>query len=103
MRIFITLSFLCLTSLTLLACSTMPTSFPNEKIMEVHQGMGSEEILTMFGEPKNIRVAVCGMPPSTWNCTTWEYDVFPEGYAYFRFSGEHDALVLNDFNVDRDW
>jgi hypothetical protein len=106
MRTFITLSFLGLAVLSLSACSAVPTSpsaFANENIMKVHQGMSSNEILAMFGEPKDIAVAVCGMPPNQWNCTTWEYEGFFDERASFTFAGEHDSLILNNFNVDRDF
>ena len=63
--------------------------------------MSSDEILTLFGEPKNISASVCGEPPNQWNCTTWEYGESPYGHASFTFSGEHDALILNNFNIDR--
>ena len=70
--------------------------------MKVHQGMSSNEILKMFGEPKSVDVAVCGMPPNQWTCTTWEYGEFPYDRASFTFSGKHNSLQLNNFSVDRD-
>ncbi len=102
MRIFTTLFFLGLVSLSLSACLTLPSTFTTENVMTVHQGMSSDEILSLFGKPKNIDVSVCGMPPNTWTCTTWEYGEFPYETASFRFSGEHDALRLNNFEVERD-
>lgn len=102
MRIFTTLSFLSLVALSLSACSTLPTSFTTENLMKVHQGMSSDEILAMFGKPKNVNVAVCGMPPNQWTCTTWEYGEFPYETASFTFNGNHDSLRLNNFEVDRD-
>jgi hypothetical protein len=102
MRLLTTLCFVCLISLSLSSCSTLPTTFTTEKIMKVHQGMSSNEILTLFGEPKNISVSVCGRPPDQWTCTTWEYGEFPYDRASFTFSGSHDSLKLNDFKVDRD-
>lgn len=101
MRILTNLFSLCLISMVITACSTSSLNFTTENMMKVHQGMNSNEILAMFGEPKNINVNVCGMPPKQWNCTTWEYDVFPDGNASFTFSGSHNSLVLNDFNIDR--
>lgn len=71
--------------------------------MKVHQGMSSNDILAMFGEPKNVDVSVCGRPPNQWTCTTWGYGEFPYDSAYFRFSGEHNSLKLNDFKIDRDF
>ncbi|MHB1141420.1 MAG: hypothetical protein ACYC1T_06670 [Sulfuricaulis sp.] len=102
MRILTTLCFVCLISLSLSSCSTLPTTFTTENIMNVHQGMSSNEILTLFGKPKNISVSVCGTPPNQWTCTTWEYGEFPYDRASFTFSGNHDSLKLNNFKVDRD-
>ncbi|MCB1840907.1 MAG: hypothetical protein KDI61_11715 [Alphaproteobacteria bacterium] len=99
-----TLFFISLITSSLSACSAVPTppsAFTNENIMKVHQGMISDDILTLFGKPQNIDVAVCGMPPNQWNCTTWKYEGFFDERASFTFSGEHDSLILNNFNVDR--
>jgi hypothetical protein len=70
--------------------------------MKVHQGMGSDDILLLFGKPQNINVSVCGTPPNQWTCTTWEYVGFFDERANFTFSGGHDSLKLNNFNIDRD-
>lgn len=70
--------------------------------MKVKQGMKSDEILTLFGEPKNIDVSVCGRVPNQWTCTTWEYGEFPYDRASFTFNGEYDSLRLNNFEIDRD-
>ncbi len=102
MRILTILVFVSLISLTLSSCSTLPTTFSTENIMKIHQGMNSNEILTLFGKPKNFKVRVCGTPPNQWTCTTWEYGEFPYEHASFTFSGKHDSLKLNDFKVDRD-
>lgn len=105
MRIFTNLFFLGLISLSISSCSsvaTSPSAFTNENIMKVHQGMKSDEILSLFGKPQNISVNVCGMPPNQWNCTTWEYEGFFEERASFTFAGEHDSLRLNNFSVDRE-
>lgn len=110
MRILTTLCFVCLVSLSLSSCSTLPISssstlpitFKTENIMKVHQGMSSNEILTLFGNPKNISVSVCGRSPDQWTCTTWEYGKIFYDHASFTFGGKHDSLKLNDFNVDRD-
>lgn len=87
----------------LTACSTLPTSFTTDNIMKVHQGMSSDEIIKMFGKPKSVSQAVCGGDTGhTWTCTTWEYGEFPYDRASFTFSGDGpDALVLNNFKVDR--
>ncbi len=102
MRIITILCFVSLISLTLSSCSTLPGTFSTENIMKIHQGMSSDEILTLFGKPKNFSVSVCGKPPNQWTCTTWEYGEFPYDRASFTFSGKHDSLKLNDFNIDRD-
>jgi hypothetical protein len=52
--------------------SALPSSFTTANIMKLHQGMNSDEILQLFGEPKNISSAVCGIDPNQWTCTTWE-------------------------------
>ena len=100
--ISILLMCLLLVSCEAISTSTLPSSFTTENIMKVHQGMSSDEILTLFGEPKNIGSAVCGRPPDQWTCTTWEYGEFPYSRASFTFSGEHNSLKLNDFKIDRD-
>lgn len=108
MRVLIILCFVNLLSLSLSSCaelpatSALPSTFTTEKIMKVHQGMSSKEILALFGEPKNISASVCGMPPKQWTCTTWEYGEFPYGLASFTFSEKPSALRLNNFNIDRD-
>ncbi len=103
MRLLVTLCLVSLISLSLSSCSALPMTFTTENIMKVHQGMSSDEILKMFGKPKNIAVRVCGKPPNQWTCTTWEYGEPPYDHARFRFSGDHDSLKLNDFEVDREY
>ena len=102
MRIVFNFLFLALISLLLASCSTLPSAFSTENIMMIHQGMNSDEILTLFGEPHSISVSVCGRAPNQWTCTTWEYGEFPYDSASFTFSGEHDSLKLNNFEVERD-
>jgi hypothetical protein len=77
------------------------TGFTTENIMKVHQGMGSNEILEMFGAPKNVSQSVCGGAVGRpWNCTTWEYRGFlSDSRARFTFSGKSGSLILNDFDV----
>lgn len=72
--------------------------------MKVQQGMGSGEILKMFGTPKSVSQSVCGTDTGkAWTCTTWEYGKFPYDRASFTFSGDNpNALILNNFKVDRD-
>lgn len=103
MRIVSNLLFLSLIPLLFASCSTLPSGFTTENIMKVYQGMSSDEILVMFGEPKNIRVGVCGREPNQWNCTTWEYGDSLYDHASFTFSGAHDSLILNNFDVEREW
>lgn len=107
MRIVSILSFIVFAPLFLTSCETMstsalPSSFTTDNIMKVHQGMSSDEILQLFGKPKNISSAVCGGAPNQWTCTTWEYGDFPYDRASFTFSGEHGSYILNNFDVDRD-
>lgn len=105
MKIFTVLFFLFGASFLISSCSTVPTSpsaFTNSNIMKVHQGMGSDEVLVLFGKPQDVRVDVCGTPPNQWTCTTWKYEGFFDERASFTFSGSHDALKLNNFSVDRD-
>lgn len=103
MRIISNLLFLGLISLSLASCSALPSAFSTENIMKIHQGMSSDEILTLFGGPKNIRVAVCGEAPNQWNCTRWEYGESSYDHASFTFSGGHDSLILNNFDIDREY
>ena len=77
------------------------TSITNEQMMQIHQGMSSDEIISMFGQPNNVSVAVCGESPNNWNCTTWEYYLFPEGDASFTFGGDNGDLKLNNFDIDK--
>ena len=84
------------------SCSALPSTFTTENIMRVHQGMSSDEILALFGKPESISASVCGRPPDQWTCTTWKYGEFPYERASFTFSGEHDSLRLNNFEVNRD-
>ena len=66
--------------------------------------MSSKKILALFGEPKNIDSSICGglFGSKRWNCTTWEYGKYANGYAEFTFSGKHNSLKLNSFKIDRD-
>ncbi len=102
MKMLLILSCICLLTVSLIGCSTLPLSFSTENIMKVHQGMSSDEILALFGKPKSISSSVCGSATGNpWNCTTWEYGEFPYDRASFTFSGEHGAYILNNFKVDR--
>lgn len=78
------------------------SGFSTENIMKIHQGMGSNKILEMFGTPKNVSQSVCGSGVGKpWTCTTWEYEEFPYGRARFTFSGNSNSLILNDFSVHK--
>jgi hypothetical protein len=111
MRTFTILSFLCFAVLLLSSCADFENelsdspvtqiNFTTEKIMKIHQGMDSKEILALFGEPKNISVNVCGSAPNQWNCTTWEYGKITDEWAIFTFSEKKNSLRLNNFNIDR--
>lgn len=87
--------------LTLSACGTWPTIITSEDLMEVHEGMRSEEILSRFGEPKAVNNSTCGMPPNQWSCTTWEYGEYPYDEASFTFREESGSLILNNYNMKR--
>ena len=88
--------------LIMTGCATLPRSFTSENVMSVHQGMGSDEILRMFGTPKNVKQAVCGASTGrSWTCTTWEYGEFPYDRASFTFDSDGGSLVLNNFEVQR--
>ena len=112
MRLFITLCFYCLMPFSLSSCvtsssntfstSALPASFTTENILKVHQGMSSDEIMKLFGEPKSVRSAICGMSPNQWTCTTWKYGDAPYDNASFTFNGEHGSYRLNNFDIDRD-
>ena len=105
MRTFTALCFRGFVSLSLASCANLPSgpsTFSTENIMRVHQGMSSDEVLALFGEPTSIRAGVCGKPPDQWYCTTWRYGEFPYERASFTFGGEHGSLKLNNFEVKRD-
>ena len=76
--------------------------FTSENVLKIHQGMGSNKILEMFGAPKNVSQAVCGaFVGKQWACTTWEYGDVPYEWASFTFAGRNGALILNSFDVHR--
>lgn len=62
--------------------------------------MSSNEILEMFGKPKNVSQSVCGTATGNpWTCTTWEYGEHGWGDS-FTFSGESENLILNNFSFN---
>lgn len=69
--------------------------------MKVHQGISSDEILSMFGEPKHVDISVCGTVPNQWTCTTWGYGDYIFSSPKFIFSGKREALKLNSFSFER--
>ena len=76
--------------------------FTSENVLKIHQGIGSNKILEMFGAPKNVSQAVCGASVGKpWACTTWEYGDVPYEWASFTFAGRNGALILNSFDVHR--
>jgi hypothetical protein len=78
------------------------SGFTTENIMRVHQGMGSNKILGMFGEPKNVSQSICGAAHGRpWTCTTWEYEEVSYGRASFTFAGDRGSLILNNFDVHK--
>jgi len=91
-----------LTSCATYPMSALPASFTTNNILKVHQGMSSDKIMELFGEPRSIRSAICGRAPDQWRCTTWKYGDPPYDNASFTFSGEHGSYILNNFDVDRD-
>lgn len=85
------------------SASALPASFTTKNILMVHQGMSSDQVLALFGEPKSVKSAVCGgLYGETWKCTTWKYGDFPYDRAEFTFSGEYGAYKLNNFDIHRD-
>jgi hypothetical protein len=83
-------------------CVSLPETFTTKNVMKIHQGMNSDEIINMFGHPKNIDISVCGKFPNQWNCTSWEYGDRVYDNAKFVFQNDEGKLVLNSFRVDRD-
>lgn len=64
--------------------------------------MTSNQILKMFGTPKNISHSICGANTgSTWTCITWEYGEFPYDRATFTFNGDQKEKPLNNFDIDK--
>lgn len=101
MQKFYLLPFM-LCSLLLASCTTLPSSFTTENIMKTHPGMSSDEILELYGKPKNVRTTTCGSATKNpWSCTIWEYGEFPNDRATFYFSGEYGSYILNNFDIYR--
>ena len=78
------------------------STFSTEKVMKLENGMTSDEIVQMFGNPNSVRTAVCGKDHGqAWDCTFWEYGKFGSGYASFTFQKMGGKLLVNSFKVDR--
>ena len=93
-------------SLVIGGCETLlalPNSFNTKNIMEIKVHTSSESIVETFGNPTNVRSAICGKEEEKWNCSTWEYGEIGYGYASFTFYHKDDKLFLNNYNIDRDW
>ncbi len=70
--------------------------------MKTREGMTSDEIKKMYGEPKKVSQAACGGKfGQQWSCITWEYGEFPYDRATFTFNGDGKTPVLNNFDIDR--
>lgn len=83
--------------------SALPRTFTTENILKIRQGMSSDEILSMFGPPKNVSSSICGgLVGEKWRCTTWEYGDFPYDRASFTFNDDNGSLLLNSFDIHRD-
>ena len=65
--------------------------------------MSSDEIIKMFGEPEDVRSAVCGGKNASekWSCTFWEYGEYGSGRASFTFYKREGKLYLNNYDIDR--
>jgi hypothetical protein len=92
----------CAVALSIGGCVTLPTLFTIGNVMSVHQGMGSDKILRIFGTPKNVSQAVCGASTGRpWTCSTWEYGELPYDRTSFTFAADSGTLVLNNFDIHR--
>ena len=81
----------------------LPKTFTSENILTTHMGMKSDDVLKMYGEPKNISQSVCGNEKNggRWNCTTWEYGKSPYDNSSFTFSEKDGVLLVNSFDIER--
>ena len=71
--------------------------------MNIKIGMTSNEIQSIFGNPKNIEVTTCGTETTKpWVCTIWEYGDWPYDHARFYFGERSGLLLLNSYKVERD-
>lgn len=79
--------------------SYLSEAFTTQNIMTIHTGMTSDQILKLFGDPKNVSQNVCGA--NHWICITWEYGEFPYDRASFTFNGNNKHPILNNFDIKR--
>src|SRR5262245_37481377 len=71
-----------------LPSTAVPSKVTNENIMKLRSGIGSNKILEMFGEPKNVSQSGCGAGHGRpWTCTTWEYEEGSYDRASFTLLG----------------
>ena len=100
MKLLTHLFIVCCISILVSSCADSAGKFTVDKLMTVHQGMSSDEILELFGKPESIDISVCGKDPKQWTCTTWEYRDFIFGKEIeFVFSGSPNALKLNNVHT----
>lgn len=84
--------------------SALPKAFFSDKnILSIKIGMSSDEVIKLFGNPTNVRTTTCGTKPDTWKCTWWEYGHRYDNNASFTFSGDHGNLLLNNYEIDREF
>ncbi len=69
--------------------------------MKVKTHMSSDEIIKMFGQPEDVRSAICGGKTEKWSCTFWEYGEYGSGNATFTFYDKDGKLYLNSYDIDR--
>lgn len=82
--------------MALAACTV--SRFTTSNIMQVHEGMTSAEVRSLFGDPTNIRSSNCSFK---YTCRIWEYDS-PDVDAQFEFESKEQSWILKDFDIRRD-
>ena len=100
MKKLITLSL----SLLLTGCvTTSTTTFTDEQVLSIKEGMTSDEVLALFGAPDDVEVSTCGgrMGIPVWNCTVWRYGDYDTDNAGFYFSTHDGVLHLASYDIDR--
>lgn len=81
--------------------SIQSNNFTTENIMKVRQGMSSEQILELFGEPSDVSVSQCVVEIYILPCTEWVYKNDILQRAIFVFANVDEGLLLTEFDVDR--